>query len=87
MDSPTDPRRRATLSWKKRMDIILGIARGLLYLHQDSRHTMIHRDLKAANVLLDEDMVAKISDFGIAKLFSSIGDSQDSTVTERIVGT
>ena len=82
-----DPRRRATLSWKKRMDIILGVARGLLYLHQDSRHTMIHRDLKAANVLLDGDMVAKISDFGIAKLFSSIGDSQDSTVTERIVGT
>uniref|UniRef100_A0A452Z015 Receptor-like serine/threonine-protein kinase n=1 Tax=Aegilops tauschii subsp. strangulata TaxID=200361 RepID=A0A452Z015_AEGTS len=82
-----DPRRRATLSWKKRMDITLGIARGLLYLHQDSRHTMIHRDLKAANVLLDGDMVAKISDFGIAKLFSSIGDSQHSTVTERIVGT
>ncbi|KAM3403753.1 hypothetical protein ACQJBY_007086 [Aegilops geniculata] len=82
-----DPRRRATLSWKKRMDIILGVARGLLYLHQDSRHTMIHRDLKVANVLLDGDMVAKISDFGIAKLFSSISDSQDSTVTERIVGT
>ncbi|KAM3372871.1 hypothetical protein ACQJBY_019661 [Aegilops geniculata] len=83
-----DPRRRATLSWKARMDIILGVARGLVYLHQDSRHTMIHRDLKAANVLLNEEMVAKISDFGIAKLFSSSGDnSQDSTVTERIVGT
>uniref|UniRef100_A0A8R7QER6 Protein kinase domain-containing protein n=2 Tax=Triticum urartu TaxID=4572 RepID=A0A8R7QER6_TRIUA len=79
-----DPRRHATLSWKTRMDIIFGIARGLLYLHQDSRHTMIHRDLKAANVLLDREMVAKISDFGIAKLFSSIGDHQ---VTERIVGT
>ncbi|SPT15828.1 unnamed protein product [Triticum aestivum] len=83
-----DPRRRATLSWKARMDIILGVARGLVYLHQDSRHTMIHRDLKAANVLLNEEMVAKISDFGIAKLFSSSGDnSQDSTITERIVGT
>ncbi|KAE8791548.1 receptor-like serine/threonine-protein kinase SD1-8 [Hordeum vulgare] len=83
-----DPRRRAILSWKTRMDIILGVARGLVYLHQDSRHTMIHRDLKAANVLLNEEMVAKISDFGIAKLFSSSGDnSQDSTVTERIVGT
>uniref|UniRef100_N1QTT0 Cysteine-rich receptor-like protein kinase 10 n=1 Tax=Aegilops tauschii TaxID=37682 RepID=N1QTT0_AEGTA len=79
-----DPRRRADLSWRTRMDIIFGVARGLLYLHQDSRHTMIHRDLKAANVLLDREMVAKISDFGIAKLFSSIGDHQ---VTERIVGT
>uniref|UniRef100_A0A8I6WWJ4 Receptor-like serine/threonine-protein kinase n=2 Tax=Hordeum vulgare subsp. vulgare TaxID=112509 RepID=A0A8I6WWJ4_HORVV len=82
-----DLRRRATLSWKTRMDIILGVARGLLYLHQDSRHTMIHRDLKAANVLLNGEMVAKISDFGIAKLFSNIDDNQDSTVTERIVGT
>ena len=76
------------MSWKARMDIILGVARGLVYLHQDSRHTMIHRDLKAANVFLNEEMVAKISDYGIAKLFSSSGDnSQDSTITERIVGT
>ncbi|VAH95534.1 unnamed protein product [Triticum turgidum subsp. durum] len=79
-----DPRRHTGLSWRTRMDIIFGVARGLLYLHQDSRHTMIHRDLKAANVLLDREMVAKISDFGIAKLFSSIGDHQ---VTERIVVT
>ncbi|VAI01156.1 unnamed protein product [Triticum turgidum subsp. durum] len=79
-----DPSRRVDLIWRTRMDIIFGVARGLLYLHQDSRHTMIHRDLKAANVLLDREMVAKISDFGIAKLFSSIGDHQ---VTERIVGT
>uniref|UniRef100_A0ACD5UP75 Uncharacterized protein n=1 Tax=Avena sativa TaxID=4498 RepID=A0ACD5UP75_AVESA len=83
-----DSRRRASLSWKTRMDVILGVARGLVYIHQDSRHTMIHRDLKAANVLLDQEMVAKISDFGIARLFSRTGDDlEDSTVTDRIVGT
>ncbi|TVU27330.1 hypothetical protein EJB05_29933, partial [Eragrostis curvula] len=81
-----DGRRRATLSWNTRFDIILGIARGVLYLHQDSRLKIIHRDLKAANVLLDDDMVAKISDFGIARLFSSSGDHQE-TITKTIIGT
>ncbi|KAF0909147.1 hypothetical protein E2562_031898 [Oryza meyeriana var. granulata] len=80
-------RRRATLSWKKRMDIILGVARGLLYIHKDSRLTIIHRDLKAANVLLDDDMVAKISDFGIARRFNSSSGHQDCTITDRIIGT
>ncbi|CAM0905175.1 unnamed protein product [Alopecurus aequalis] len=83
-----DSRRRASLSWKTRMEVILGVARGLVYLHQDSRHTIIHRDIKAANVLLDKDMVAKISDFGSARPFSRGGDDrEDSTVTEIIVGT
>ncbi|CAN6209919.1 unnamed protein product [Urochloa humidicola] len=81
-----DERRRASLSWKTRLDIILGIARGVLYLHQDSRLNIIHRDLKAANVLLDADMVAKISDFGIARLFSSSADRQE-TITRTIIGT
>ncbi|OEL32406.1 Receptor-like serine/threonine-protein kinase SD1-8 [Dichanthelium oligosanthes] len=81
-----DEKRRASLSWKTRLDVILGIARGVLYLHRDSRLNIIHRDLKAANVLLDADMVAKISDFGIARLFSSSADRQE-TITRTIIGT
>ncbi|XP_047045745.1 cysteine-rich receptor-like protein kinase 15 [Lolium rigidum] len=79
-----DPVRRQELTWGHRFRIIQGIGRGLLYLHEDSRLTIIHRDLKASNILLDPDMSPKISDFGLAKLFSldtSVGN------TSHIAGT
>ncbi|GLJ27253.1 hypothetical protein SUGI_0534720 [Cryptomeria japonica] len=63
------PQRSKELDWHKRLNIILGVARGLLYLHEESQLPIIHRDIKASNILLDEKMEPKISDFGLARLF------------------
>ncbi|KAL6610414.1 hypothetical protein ACP70R_040383 [Stipagrostis hirtigluma subsp. patula] len=81
-----DPARQQDLNWGQRFKIIEGIGRGLLYLHRDSRLTIIHRDLKASNILLDADMNPKISDFGLAKLFN-IDSSVVVGNTSRIAGT
>ncbi|XP_060199262.1 G-type lectin S-receptor-like serine/threonine-protein kinase At4g27290 [Lycium barbarum] len=79
-----DKTKSKLLDWPKRFDIINGIARGLLYLHQDSRLRIIHRDLKASNVLLDTDMNPKISDFGMAR---SVVGNEMGAKTCNVVGT
>ncbi|KAL2341983.1 hypothetical protein Fmac_009923 [Flemingia macrophylla] len=79
-----DPLQGKSLNWRKRYDIIVGIARGLLYLHQDSKLTIIHRDLKTSNILLDGELNPKISDFGVAHIVE--GDHSELT-TNKIVGT
>ncbi|XVE63324.1 hypothetical protein DITRI_Ditri07aG0010900 [Diplodiscus trichospermus] len=74
---------RLTLDWSTRKKICMGIARGLAYLHEESRLKIVHRDIKATNVLLDKDLNAKISDFGLAKL-----DEEENThISTRIAGT
>ncbi|PSS24734.1 G-type lectin S-receptor-like serine/threonine-protein kinase [Actinidia chinensis var. chinensis] len=79
-----DAKKRVQLDWAKRFHIILGIARGLLYLHRDSCLRVIHRDLKASNILLDDHMNPKISDFGLARTFRL---TQELAKTHRVVGT
>jgi len=80
-----DENRKSLLDWNKRLAIIEGIAEGLLYLHKHSRLRVIHRDLKPSNILLDSEMNPKISDFGLAKIFSS--NNNEGSTTRRVVGT
>ncbi|XP_070673507.1 G-type lectin S-receptor-like serine/threonine-protein kinase At1g61500 isoform X1 [Malus domestica] len=79
-----DSTRRAVLDWGTRFNIIQGVARGLVYLHHDSYLKVIHRDLKVSNILLDEKMNPKISDFGLAR---SVEGTQNLENTQRVAGT
>ncbi|PON76948.1 Serine/threonine protein kinase [Trema orientale] len=79
-----DSTKREHLDWRKRLNIIEGIAQGLLYLHKYSRLRIIHRDLKTSNILLDSEMNPKISDFGMARIFA---DNDTRVKTNRVVGT
>ncbi|PKA52395.1 Cysteine-rich receptor-like protein kinase 41 [Apostasia shenzhenica] len=79
-----DPNKRKELGWETRVKIIIGIGRGILYLHEDFHLRIVHRDLKASNILLDCSMSPKISDFGLAKLF---GINETERNTNRIAGT
>ena len=74
---------KLNLDWSTRKKICMGIAKGLVYLHEESRLKIVHRDIKATNVLLDKVLNAKISDFGLAKL-----DEEENThISTRIAGT
>ncbi|KAG9442335.1 hypothetical protein H6P81_018189 [Aristolochia fimbriata] len=75
--------RSRTLNWNQRFDIIVGIARGLAYLHQEFHVCIIHRDIKSSNILLDDDLQAKIADFGLARLLPE----NQSHLTTKFAGT
>ncbi|KAL9463408.1 hypothetical protein AB3S75_001255 [Citrus x aurantiifolia] len=79
-----DSVKKKQLNWSKRITIIEGIAQGLIYLHKYSRLRVIHRDLKASNILLDDHLNPKISDFGMARIFEM---NESKVNTNRVVGT
>ncbi|CAG7902984.1 unnamed protein product [Brassica rapa] len=78
-----DMGKHSTLTWEARMKILIGTAQALAYLHEAIEPKVIHRDIKASNILIDNDFNAKLSDFGLAKLL----DSGESHINTRVMGT
>ncbi|KAL5725076.1 hypothetical protein ACHQM5_008261 [Ranunculus cassubicifolius] len=78
-----DENRGKALNWQKRFEIIIGTAEGLVYLHENDNVRIIHRDIKASNILLDSKLGAKIADFGLARTF----ESDRSHITTAVAGT
>ncbi|PWA90608.1 leucine-rich repeat transmembrane protein kinase [Artemisia annua] len=83
LDQALFGKNKLSLSWSTRFEICLGVARGLTYLHEESRIRVVHRDVKASNVLLDSELNPKISDFGLAKLY----DDKQTHMSTRVAGT
>ncbi|XP_062158088.1 probable LRR receptor-like serine/threonine-protein kinase At1g56140 isoform X2 [Alnus glutinosa] len=83
LDQALFGKRSLNLDWSTRYDICLGVARGLAYLHEESRLRIVHRDVKASNILLDSNLIPKISDFGLAKLY----DDEKTHISTRVAGT
>ncbi|XP_030493068.2 probable LRR receptor-like serine/threonine-protein kinase At1g56130 isoform X1 [Cannabis sativa] len=83
LDQALFGKQRLNLNWSTRFDICLGIARGLTYLHEESRIRIVHRDVKCSNILLDSYLIPKISDFGLAKLY----DDKMTHISTRVAGT
>lgn len=71
------------LGWSDRLEICLGVAKGLAYMHEESSPRIVHRDVKASNILLDSDLIPKLSDFGLAKLY----DDKKTHISTRVAGT